>query len=41
MTNYVKADATHIKFPVTNRDEHFEWWYFDVHLDSHFCLKSL
>jgi len=33
-TNYVKADATHIDFPVTNREEHFEWWYFDAHLDN-------
>lgn len=40
MTNYVKADATHIEFPVTNRDEHFEWWYFDAHLDNgdHFVV---
>ena len=34
MTNYIKADATHIDFPVTNREEHFEWWYFDAHLDN-------
>lgn len=33
-TNYIKADATHIDFPVTNREEHFEWWYFDAHLDN-------
>lgn len=40
MTNYVKADATHINFPVTNREEHFEWWYFDAHLDNgdHFVV---
>ncbi|RVU86569.1 hypothetical protein EOL70_03745 [Leucothrix sargassi] len=34
MTNYTKADATHIDFPVTNREEHFEWWYFDAHFDN-------
>ncbi|MBH0058326.1 hypothetical protein I6F65_15305 [Pseudoalteromonas sp. SWXJZ94C] len=32
--NYVKADATHIDFPVTNREEHFEWWYFDAHFEN-------
>ncbi|GIU10667.1 hypothetical protein TUM4261_21040 [Shewanella sp. c952] len=34
MNNYVKADATHIDFPISNREEHFEWWYFDAHLDN-------
>ena len=40
MTDYVKADATHIDFPVTNREEHFEWWYFDAHLSNgdHFVV---
>ncbi|WP_421702771.1 hypothetical protein [Aliiroseovarius sp.] len=40
MTDYVKADATHIDFPVTNREERFEWWYFDAHFDNgdHFVV---
>ena len=38
--DYIKADATHINFPVTNREEHFEWWYFDAHFDNgdHFVV---
>jgi hypothetical protein len=40
MTDYIKADAAHINFPVTNPEEHFEWWYFDAHLDNgdHFVV---
>lgn len=34
MTDYIKADATHINFPVTNREEQMEWWYFDAHFDN-------
>ena len=38
--DYTKADATHIDFPVTNREEHFDWWYFDAHFDNgdHFVV---
>ena len=38
--NYTKADATHIKFPVTDREAHFDWWYFDAHFDNgdHFVV---
>ena len=38
--NYTKADATHIVFPVTNKEEHFDWWYFDAHFDNgdHFVV---
>lgn len=40
MTNFFKPDATHIDFPVINREEHFEWWYFDAHFDNgdHFVV---
>jgi hypothetical protein len=34
MIDYTKADATHINFPVTKRNEQFEWWYFDAHFDN-------
>ncbi len=34
MTNFLKHDAMHLKFPMENRETDFEWWYFDAELDT-------
>jgi len=34
MKNFIKEDAMHIAFPVKDRENEFEWWYFDAALDN-------
>ena len=34
MTDFLKHDAMHLKFPMEHRETDFEWWYFDAELDT-------